>query len=153
VFWEPATPQGYTIVVPQTGAAKYVSRNPTKPPDANGLRDDDYELEFTLSPASRDKIFSLAMQAGHFKGDFDYRKHVVASTGKKTLSDGDPARQFQTKYDYSQNPVIAELTSLFSGISNTIESGRRLQFKRRFDKLGLEAELKGMEHMAETHNP
>jgi hypothetical protein len=152
VFWEPATPQGYTVTVSQTGSAKYVSRNPTKPPDANGERDDDYELEFTLSPPSRDRIFSLARQAGYFDGDFDYHKHAVASTGKKTLSYADAVRQFQTKYDYSENPAIAELTSLFSGISNTIEYGRRLQFKRRFDKLGLEAELKGMEHMAESKN-
>jgi hypothetical protein len=150
VFWEPATPQGYTVTVSQTGSAKYVSRNPTKPPDANGERDDDYELEFNVSPVSRDRIFILAKQAGYFDGDFDYHKHAVASTGKKTLSYVDAVHQFQTKYDYSENPTIAELTSLFSGISNTIEYGRRLQFKRRFDKLGLEAELKGMEHMAEN---
>ena len=152
VFWEPATPQGYTVTVAETGSAKYVSRNPTKPPDANGQRDDDYALDFTVSPASRDRIFSLAKQAGYFNGDFAYRKHAVASTGKKTLSYTDGVRQFQTRYDYSENPAIGELTSLFSGISNTIEYGRRLQFKRRFDKLGLEAELKGMEHMAETNN-
>jgi hypothetical protein len=152
VFWEPATPQGYTITVSQTGGGKYVSRNPTKPPDANGQRDDDFALDFTVSPVSRDRIFSLAKQAGYFNGDFAYRKHTVASTGKKTLSYADGVRQFQTRYDYSENPAIEELTSLFSGISNTIESGRRLQFKRRFDKLGLEAELKGMEHMAETNN-
>jgi hypothetical protein len=152
VFWEPATPQGYTVTVSETGRSKYVSRNPTKPPDENGQRDDDYTLDFTLSPAGRDRIFSLAKQAGYFNGDFAYRKHVVASTGKKTLSYADAVRQFQTHYDFSENPVIEELTSLFSGISNTIEYGRRLQFKRRFDKLGLEAELKGMEHMAETNN-
>jgi len=152
VFWEAATPQGYTITVSQTGSAKYVSRNPTKPPDGNGQRDDDYEQEFTISPASRDKIFVLAQQLGYFNGDFAYRKHVVATTGKKTLSYADAVHNFQTQYDYSENPAIEELTSLFSGISNTIEYGRRLQFKRRFDKLGLEAELKGMEHMAESQN-
>ena len=152
VFWEPATPQGYTVTVSEAGSAKYVSRNPTKPPDANGQRDDDYTLDFTVSAASVDRIFSLAKQAGYFDGDFAYRKHAVASTGKKTLSYADGTRQFQTHYDFSENPVIEELTSLFSGISNTIEYGRRLQFKRRFDKLGLEAELKGMEHMAETNN-
>jgi hypothetical protein len=152
VFWEPATPQGYTVTVSEAGSAKYVSRNPTKPPDANGQHDDDYALDFTVSAATCDKIFSLAKQAGYFNGDFAYRKHAVASTGKKTLSYADEVRQFQTRYDYSENPVIEELTSLFSGISNTIEYGRRLRFKRRFDKLGLEAELKGMEHLAETKN-
>jgi hypothetical protein len=37
------------------------------------------------------------------------------------------------------------------GLSNTIEHGRKLQFLRRFDKLGLEAELRVMEDAAESH--
>ena len=39
-----------------------------------------------------------------------------------------------------------------SGISTTIEHGRKLQFLHRFDKLGLEDELKGMENAVENHN-
>jgi len=152
VFWEAATPQAYTITVQPTGKAKYMSRNPTKPPDSNGPQDEDYELEFNMSPASSEKIFALARQAGYFNGDFDYKKHAVASTGKKTLSYADGDRRFHTIYNWSENPAIDQLTRLFGGISNTIENGRRLQFLRRFDKLGLEAALKGMEDMAQNEN-
>ena len=57
-----------------------------------------------------------------------------------------------TTYDYSENRAIQEITNILSGISNTIEHGRKLQFLHRFDKLGLEDELKAMENAAENHN-
>jgi hypothetical protein len=151
-FWELGTPQSYTITVQSAGGAKYVSSNPRKPADSNGAQDEDYAVEFTISAANRDKIFHLAEEAGYFNGNFDFRKHAVANTGKKTLTYADPARQFHTTYNWSENTAIDQLTRLFQGISNTVEYGRRLQFRRRFDKLGLEAELKGMETMAQGQN-
>jgi hypothetical protein len=44
------------------------------------------------------------------------------------------------------------LTNLFQGISLTIEFGRKLQFKHKYDKLGLEADLKAMEDAEANHN-
>jgi hypothetical protein len=149
-LWEAATPQEYDVQVTSMGSARYLSRNPTQPPDANGVRDEDYVLEFTMSDANRRKIFALAEQARFFDGQFDYTKHAIANTGKKTLSYADSSRHFQTAYNWSENAAIEQLTKIFGGISSTIEHGRKLKFLRRFDKLGLEAELKGMELLAEN---
>lgn len=148
LYWEAATPQNYTITVQTSGKASYVSRNPTRPA-ANQQGDPDYTLDFTISPATRDRMFLLAKAANYFQGKFDYTKHKVASTGKKTLTYADPTRHFDTVYDYSENPTIEEVTRIFQGISNTIEHGRKLQFLRRFDKLGLARELQGMEELAQ----
>ena len=149
--WEAYKPQNVTISVQATGPAKYVSRNPFTPPDQTGA-DPDYLLDFTLSSRSQKKLFDDAKEANYFKGDFSYKKHAVASTGKKTLTYSDPVRHFTTTYDYSENKAIEEITNLFSGISNTIEHGRKLVYLHRFDKLGLEEELKGMEDAAQSHN-
>ena len=149
--WEAYKPQNVTITVQSTGPAKYVSRNPFTPPDQTGA-DPDYLLDFTLSSRNQKKLFDNAREANYFNGDFSYRKHAVASTGKKTLTYSDPVRNFTTTYDYSENKAIEEITNLFSGISNTIEHGRKLVYLHRFDKLGLEDELKGMESAAESHN-
>jgi len=145
LFWEAATPQSYTITVESSGKASYVSRNPTRQEEGSSYPD--YAMEFTISPATRDRIFLLAKAVDYFHGNFDY-KHKVANTGRKTLTYTDPTRHFQTTYNYSENKDIEQITRIFQGISNTIEHGRRLQFKRRFDKLGLEKELKGMEEIA-----
>lgn len=146
--WNDFTPQSVTITVSANGAAKYRSRNPGK----SGDEIDDYQTDFTVSPACRDKLFRYAKEANYFDGDFAFKKHVVASTGKKTLSYSDPSRRFSTSYDYSENKAIQEITNILSGISSTIEHGRKLVFLRRFDKLGLEEELKAMEDAAESHS-
>ncbi len=147
-LWNNFTPQSVTLTVSANGAAKYSSRNPEK----TGDDVDDFQTEFTISPATREKLFRDAKEANYFDGDFTFKKHVVASTGKKTLTYSDPARHFSTSYDYSENKAIQEITNIFVGISNTIEHGRKLKFLRRFDKLGLEEELKAMENAAESHN-
>ncbi|HEX3092572.1 MAG TPA: hypothetical protein VHW72_08130, partial [Candidatus Angelobacter sp.] len=110
------------------------------------------QTEFTMSHDRCDKLFRYAKEADYFQGDFTFKKHAVASTGKKTLTYVDGSRHFNTTYDYSEHKAIQEITSIFMGISNTIEHGRKLQFLRRFDKLGLEAELKVLEDAAESHN-
>lgn len=149
-LWEAYTPQEVTITVQSGGTATYRSQNPLKPPDPDS--DPNFSLNFTMSAPNRDKLFRYAKEANYFNGDFSYKKHVVSSTGKKTLTYADPVRHFETAYDYSENKAIEEITNIFQGISNTLEQGRRLQFLRRFDKLGLEAELKGMETALESHS-
>ena len=148
-LWDAATPQSYTITVRSTGSARYVSSNPVRPAE-NREADPEYTLDFVLSEATSKKVFNLAKQAGYFNGDFDFKKHTVAFTGTKTLSYADVAHNYQTSYNWSDDTAIDQLTRLFSGISSTIEHGRKLAFLRRFDKLGLEAELKAMESEAQS---
>jgi hypothetical protein len=152
-FWEAATPQDYVIIARELGSARYLSRNPTRPNQPEGASPylPDYQFEFSLSGGNQARIFKLAHQANYFNGDFDYKKHPVANTGTKTLGYADPNRHNETTYNWSENPAIDQLTQLFEGISNTIEHGRRVQYLRRFDKLGLEAELKAMEDLAQSH--
>jgi hypothetical protein len=148
--WEAYKPQEVTITVQSTGSARYISRNPFTPPEPGS--DPDYMLDFTISTRNQERLFRDAREANYFNGDFSYKKHAVASTGKKTLTYSDSVRHFSTTYDYSENKAIQEIMNLFSGISNTIEHGRKLMYLHRFDKLGLEDELKGMESAAEGHN-
>jgi len=148
--WEAYKPQNINITVQSSGSAKYLSRNPFTPPDPGS--DPDYTLNFTLSTRNQERLFRDAKEANYFNGDFSYKKHAVASTGKKTLTYADPTRYFETSYDYSENRAIEEITNILAGISATIEHGRKLQFLHRFDKLGLEDELKGMEAAMESHN-
>jgi hypothetical protein len=74
----------------------------------------------------------------------------VANTGRKTLTYADLSRNFETTFNWSENAAIDQLARLFSGISSTAEHGRKLAYLHRYDKLGLEAELKGMESEAES---
>src|ERR1051326_5705470 len=123
--WEPYTPQEITFTVQSTGPARYLSRNPLKTPDQRET-DPDFSLEFTMSEATRNKLFRDAKDANYFHGDFTFKKHAVSSTGKKTLTYADQSRHFETRYDYTENKEVQETTNIFQGISNTIEHGRKL---------------------------
>jgi len=140
--------------VDSSGNARYISREKSQA-DQNakeGIQEPepDFELSFTMSSKNRDKVFQLAKDTNYFNGSFDYTAHRIANTGTKVLTYADSARIFQTTYNWSENKSIDQLTKLFQGISCTIEHGRKLQFLRRFDKLGLEKELKGMEEAAQS---
>ena len=152
LLWEAVRPQEFIVTVKASGPASYLSHNPLATLGPGEKRDPDYVLEFTISSASQRRIFQLAEQAKFFNGNFEYTRHAVANTGRKTLTYADPARHFQTVFNYSENKPIQELAHLFQSISNTIEYGRKLQFKHKYDKLGLEDELKSMEDAADSHN-
>lgn len=146
--WPDYTPQTVSITVTPDGHAKYVSHTSAKPPDEA----DDYQTEFDLSAMCAGKLFHDAADANFFAGDFAFKKHAIASTGKKTLTYSGPDHHGSAVYDYSENKAIAEITNILVGVSATVEAGRKLKFKYKFDKLGLEDELKSMESAAQNHN-
>jgi len=144
--WPSVEPHRYVISVDSGRDASYESwmAGPGEP----ALEGEPYMLKFTVSQATRDRIFGIARHVNYFQGDFDFRKHRIADTGQKTLAYGDPDRNHATSYNWSENQGIEQLTSLFEGISLSIEAGRRLARLQRFDRLGLDEELKGLEHSA-----
>ncbi len=137
--WQEAQPSHYRIKIDSTGHAAYESL-----PKADAEPDDMYKSEFVMSAELRERIFALAEKANNFDGNFDYTKRKIANTGKKTLEYADAGRHFQTSYNWSENPTIQELTEIFYGISNTMESANKLAFMKRYDKLGLPEQLQSM---------
>jgi hypothetical protein len=137
--WHDAQPSHYSIKLDSAGHATYESL-----PSATTDASDKYESQFVMSADLRDRIFALAQKANYFDGKFDYTKRKVAGTGQKTLDYSDGSRHFQTAYNWSENPSIQELTDIFYGISNTMESGSKIEYLKRFDKLGLPEELANM---------
>lgn len=149
--WPSIEPHHFVIQVDSSGNAAYESWMGA-PSDGQPSAGEPYMLKFTASAAARDRIFSVARRLGYFNGDFEYRKHRVAASGTKTLAYADPNKQYETRYNWSENPGIQQLTALFDGISTTIEAGRRLQHLHRYDRLGLDDELKNLEQLAASHS-
>jgi len=150
-------PSHYAISLESTGRAAYRSDAPTDTMrDPNSLRPgqplptDPYMLKFTMTQPTRERIFELAEQLNFFAGKFDYTKRKVASSGVKTLVFADPRRHNETSYNWSENPQIQELTRIFQNISMTLEFGRRIEHDLRYDRLGVDAELRRMEE-AQSH--
>ncbi len=148
--WSQGIPwQTYSITVQADGTTHFQG-TPTPDPAAGG----DSELfkqSFTMSEANRTKIFSLAKKLNFFKGDLDSHLKRIAQTGNKTLAYQSATVHGSSSYNWSQNTDVQELTRLFTSIANTIDYGRKLAFGYRYDKLGLDAQLKDLEGLRAKH--
>lgn len=163
--WKEAQPAEFSIVVHQNGQVEYTStdKDLTPPQQRNApvesnaeqstqaedaASQDAFHKQFLASDGLWEKLAGFAKQVNYFDGQFDFTKHAIAQTGQKTLRYSDSSRHTSTTYNYSEHPSIQELTTIFQGVSTTIESGRKLEFDRRFDKLSLDQDLKSLEDMS-----
>ncbi len=142
-------PDHYAVTVSSDGHASYDSTGKVTLDADPG---DPFHLDFSISPGTRERIFTLAGKAKYFEGKVDSGKRNIASTGDKTLTYKDGTRNTKAVYNYSPVPAVQELTSLFQNLSTTLEFGRRLDYYYRYQKLALEEELKRMEQMVKEKN-
>jgi len=135
-------PDHYSISVQSDGHAHYEcsARISSESEDH-----EDYQADFTLTDATRARIFDLAARSGYFAGKIDSGNRKLAFTGAKKLAYKDDQRNFAAQYNLSSKPAVQELTALFQSLSTTLDYGRRLAFYHRYQKLGLDDELKRME--------
>ena len=140
-----SSPEHYSLALQSDGHAHYESSG--KISQDSDVRDS-YQTDFTFSDATRTRILELAAQAHYFSGKVDSGNKKLAFTGTKKLIYKDGQRNSSAEYNYSQQPAVQQLTTLFQNVAATLEYGRRLTYFRRYQKLALDDELKRMEDQA-----
>ncbi len=140
-------PEHYSVRIQSDGPAHYESSGRLS---ADSDETDSFDLDFTATAETRQKIFELTAKAGYFQKDLDSHHKGLAFTGKKTLGYKDAQRNGESTYNYSNNSAVQELTGLMQNISATLEFGHRLQYDHHYQKLALDEELKRMEQLAHT---
>jgi hypothetical protein len=140
-----SSPEHYSITVDSDGRAHYESSGKITQESEDR---DTYQTDFTLSDATRARIFDLAAQAHYFSGKVDSGNKKLAFTGSKKLVYKDAQHDSSASYNYSMQPAVAQLTSLFQSVAATLEYSRRLTYYHRYQKLALDDELKRMEDEA-----
>lgn len=137
-----SSPEHYSISVDSSGQAHYESSGKIT---ADSEDRDTYQTDFTFSDATRARIFDLAAQAHYFTGKVDSGNKKLAFTGSKKLIYKDGQRDSSASYNYSAQPAVEQLTTLFQSVGATLEYSRRLTYYHRYQKLALDDELKRME--------
>jgi len=144
-----AEPAYLSLRIDSAGHASYESRREEGEPGQPELGEP-YRVEFVISQATARRIFALAESLRYFDGDWDFKKHRIADTGRKTLLYSDSTRNHHTTYNWSENRAVQELTDIFQGISSTQEAAYELDRLRRYDRLGLNHQLERMEDLAKN---
>jgi len=142
-------PAYLSLRIDSAGHASYESRREEGEPGQPELGEP-YRVEFTISEATTRRIFALTESLRYFDGDWDFKKHRIADTGRKTLLYSDSTRNHQTTYNWSENRAVQELTDIFQGISSTQEAAYELNYLHRYDRLGLNRQLERMEDLAKS---
>jgi hypothetical protein len=135
-------PDHYMLSVSSDGHASYDSNGKLTLQSDVG---DPFHLDFTMSQATRTRIFDLAQKAHYFEGKIDSGRKNIANTGAKILIYKSEAKSTQAAYNYSPLPAVQDLTSIFQQLSTTLEFGRRIEYYRHYQKTALDEELKHME--------
>jgi hypothetical protein len=139
-----STPAHYVVTVAAGGHTTYESGSPA---GEQSESNDGFRTEFTMSPATRSRVFQLAEKAHYFQGNLETRKRNIASTGTKTLAYHDGQRSASASFNYSPQVAVQELTGIFQNLSVTLEFGQRLEDEFKYQKLALDEELKRMEEL------
>ncbi len=147
----PASQPGhYSLQVQSDGKARYDSSSRISP-DSDDI--DRFDYEFIISSATQEKIFDLSAKAGYFQRDLDSHRKNMAFTGQKTFSYKDEHRTGESTFNYTPNVPAQDLTTVFQGLSATLELGHRLEYSLRYQKLALAEELKRTEESARLSPP
>ncbi|SFS14508.1 hypothetical protein SAMN05421771_2548 [Granulicella pectinivorans] len=109
------------------------------------------DRKIVLSAATTASIFAQARGLDRFHTACESRAKNVADMGKKTLTYAGPDGSGSCTYNYSDLRQLTELTDTFQAVQATLEMGRQMDFKHRFDRLGLDAVMISLSNMLDTH--
>lgn len=127
----------YTIEVHGDGIGLYHAELPI----ANSLDTRKIDRPLAITPASTKTVFELLDTLQSSNVPCASKMKNIADTGTKTLTYRDSKGNGACTYNFSENKAVAQITDFFLTIEFTLEEGRALDFKHRFDRLGLDAEM------------
>jgi len=101
------------------------------------LDEDPGSAPFEVSATLRAKMFGLAAQLNHFKGqDLDVHRKI-ANLGEKTFRWESGTESHETKFNYTLNSVAVQLLQIFEGLARQQEHVDLISRRMRYDRLGI----------------
>jgi hypothetical protein len=138
----------YTVVLHEDGSGTYHAEEVERRSADSALQQVSTKIidrPMMVSPEMTAKIFKTARELNRFNVFCGTKAKNLADTGKKTMNYAGSDGTGSCTYNYSDDKNVMDLTDLFYGIVYTMDVGRKLDFERRFDRLGLDAEMIALE--------
>ncbi|MCU1321354.1 MAG: hypothetical protein JWM43_1003 [Acidobacteriaceae bacterium] len=145
----------FTLVIHEDGTGTYHAEEVERRSADSALQQVSLKVidrPLTVSAETATKVFAAARALKFFDIFCGTKAKNIADTGKKTLSYKGSDGTGSCVYNYSDDKSVMALTDSFYAIAYTMDVGRRLDFERRFDRLGLDAELISLEKAAQDKN-
>jgi hypothetical protein len=137
----------FTLTVHPDGNAVYQASYPAEPPKyspyaapVGTLPNTDVTLKVQLSHSGTAALFARAREANGFAGGCNSKAKNIANTGKKTLTYTTAAGEATCTYNYPDDKNVVYLTNTFQAIAYTLDAGRKLENRHKYDRLALDPE-------------
>ena len=137
----------FTLTLHSDGSAAYQVSYPPEVPKYSpyaatvaSLPNTNVTVNVTLTPATTSRIFDQVRSTNGFHAGCASKAKNIADTGTKTLTYTSASSAATCVYNYSDDKTIASLTSTFQAIAFTLDEGRKLEIKHRYDRLALDPE-------------
>jgi hypothetical protein len=127
--FQSSTPEFIEIIVYEASdAATYEIRQLDEERGAN---------PFEISASLRAKMFDLAAQLHHFRGqDLDVHRKI-ANLGEKTFRWEQGSEAHETKFNYTLNSTANQLLQIFEGLAREQEHLTLIARRMKYDRLGI----------------
>ena len=131
----------FTLTVNEDGTGRYEADQVIAAQAGSDTSTQHIDRKLSLSLSTTAQIFSIARALDRFNAKCASAAKNIADTGIKTLDYSGEGGSGTCTYNYSQDKRVVALTDLFQAIAFTLDSGRKLDFDHRFDRLGLDATM------------
>lgn len=142
----------FTLAIEENGRLSYLAEQAVPAGAREGANatpaTQHVEQRALLTPATTARIFELARASDRFNIACEALEKKVADMGRKTLSYSGPGGDGSCVYNFSEVKSVATLTQLLRAIAMTLDLGRKLDFDHRFDRLGLDEDMRILFEMA-----
>jgi hypothetical protein len=126
----------YTITLHEDGSGSYKATHLAVEGVASA---GETNAPISLTPATTAKIFQDVRSTDHFHSRCESKAKNIADSGTKTLDYTGADGHASCTYNYTENKAVEAVTETFGAIQTTLEFGSQLEFRHRYDRLGLDA--------------
>jgi hypothetical protein len=128
----------YTFTVHEDGTGTYIAKYPA---GALSASDESANEPLAITKGTAAKLFTEVRGTHQLKGGCASKAKNIADTGTKTLTYSNREDSAKCTWNYSEDKTIVALGDTFMGMAYTLDMGRKLATKQRFDRLGLDQEM------------
>lgn len=137
----------YVLTVSEDGRSIYAANYPAERPRYSPYQaasepapDTQVSIPVMLSPATTRMLFERVRATNGLQGCESALKNI-AKTGIKTLSLTSIEGTVKCSWNFSEDRNVAVVEKAFEAIAFTLDEGRRLEQKHKYDRLALDLEV------------
>jgi len=135
-------PEYMALRVDANGKAAYEGRPLADVPNPRALE---------ISPATTQRLFSMASSLGYFSSLNLESRHKVANLGLKTFTYEAGGKVSRVEFNYTENHTAQQLTELFEKISSVEQHIAQLDYASKYDPLSLPQQLRQIQIELDEH--